>query len=141
MSRKFLLKNILTVLVLVLAGCADNEHSESTLSESEQREKIQKLLAKAPKHIAERDDIPVWLSEFIDALEPDNSREVAAYRANWKGAVVYYVSDEYFSCIMCTTFDSDGEQLDWARINPKEFLESATDWECIYFSNSKFKDK
>lgn len=141
MQMKFLLKTILSVLLVILAGCADDQSSkEDTLSESEQFALLQKLTAKAPKHLAERENLPQWLSQYIDHLEPDNLREVAAYRAIWKGEVVYYVSDQYFSCIMCSTFTSDGETIDWSINNSDDFLKSSTDWECIYLSEFKYHD-
>jgi len=140
MQLKFLLKTIVTVFVVVLAGCTVHLPSENTLSESEQYETIQELIAKAPKNIAERDNLPRWLSQYIDSLKPDNVREVAAYRARWKGNVVYYVSDLFSSCIMCATFTSDGEKIDWSINNSDDFLKSSTDWECIYLSKSKYHD-
>lgn len=138
---KFLLKTILSVLLVILTGCASDQSSErNALSESEQLAFLQKLIAKAPKHIAERENLPEWLSQFIDNLAPDNTREVAAYQAIWKGEVVYYVSDQFFSCIMCSTFTSEGEIIDWSINNSDDFLKSSTDWECIYLSKNNFHD-
>lgn len=140
MSMKILIKIFLAVWIVILSGCSRDERSEHILSEAEQLSGIQALLAKAPKNIAEREDLPEWLSQFIDNLAPDNTREVAAYKAKWKGEVIFYVSDEYSSCIMCSTFKSNGEIIDWSINDTFDFLNSSTDWECIYLSKSKYND-
>ena len=140
MKRNLFVKSILLVLVATLTGCNSEENSENTLSESEQFILVRKALAKAPEQIAEEEDLPEWLSEFIDSLAPDNIRKVAAYQARWNGEDVYYVWDEYFSCFTCATFTADGRRFDWSEIDSKEFWESATDWKCIYMHKSKILD-
>lgn len=139
MNIKLFAMGILLALTGVLTGCSSNESSERELSESEQLRLVRKTLAKVPKEVGEEKDLPVWLSEFIQSLEPDNMREVAAYKTRWKGKTVYYVYDGYFSCLLCTTFYSDGERLDWSIVDPEEFWETSTDWECIYLSEFKIQ--
>lgn len=137
MNINLFVKSILLILALALTGCGKDERLENTIPESEQLLLVNNALANASEKDIEKKDMPMWLSEFIDSLEPDNLRNVAAYQANWKGEVVYYVTDDYFSCVFCTTFKSDGERFDWSEIDPKEFWESATDWECIFLSPFK----
>lgn len=136
MNIKVFAKSMALVVIAVLTGCSSKDSSEYELSGSEQLRLVRKALDGAPEEVRE-ESLPVWLSEFIDSLEPDNMREVAVYRAIWKDETVYYVYDGYFSCIMCTTFKSDGKRFDWSKIDPVEFWETSTDWECIYLS--KFK--
>lgn len=140
MKRNLFVKSILLVLVAVLTGCNSEENPENTLSESEQLLLVRKALAKAPEQIAEEEGLPEWLSEFIDTLAPDDMRKVAVYQARWNEENVYYVWDDYFSCLTCSTFKADGQRFDWSEINPKEFWESATDWKCIYLCKNKITD-
>ncbi|MBD5420733.1 MAG: hypothetical protein HDR47_05840, partial [Bacteroides sp.] len=121
MKRNLFVKSILLVLVATLTGCNSEENSENTLSESEQFILVRKALAKAPEQIAEEEDLPEWLSEFVNTMTMDDIREVAAYQAKWEGEDIYYVFDSYASCLMCSTFKSDGDRIDWSEIDSKEF--------------------
>lgn len=140
MNSNLFVKSILLVLVALLTGCSSYEQPENTISESEQLLLVSNALSDVSKKDIEKKDMPVWLSDFIDNLKPDNIRNIVAYQAKWKGMDVYYVYDDYFSCLMCTTFKSDGERFDWSKIDPRDFWESATDWECIYRSSFKVID-
>ena len=140
MKINLFVKSILLVLVAVLTGCNSDENSETTLSESEQLLLVRKALARAPEQIVEEEDLPEWLSEFVYSLTQDSIREVAAYQAKWEGEDVYYVYDLYASCLMCSTFKSDGERIDWSETDVVEFWESATDWKCIYLRKTKILD-
>ena len=140
MKRNLFVKSILLVLVAILTGCNSEENPENTLSESEQLLLVRKALAKAPEQIAEEEDLPEWLSEFVNTMIMDDIRDVAAYQAKWEGEDVYYVYDLYASCLMCSTFKSDGERIDWSETDVVEFWESATDWKCIYLRKTKILD-
>ena len=140
MKRNLFVKSILLVLVAILTGCNSEENPENTLSESEQFLLVRKALAKAPEQIAEEEDLPEWLSEFVNTMTMDDIREVAAYQAKWEGEDIYYVFDSYASCLMCSTFTADGDRIDWSEIDSKEFWEYATDWKCIYMHKSKILD-
>ena len=140
MKRNLFVKSILLVLVATLTGCNSEENSENTISESEQFILVRKALAKAPEQIAEEEDLPEWLSEFVNTMTMDDIREVAAYQAKWEGEDIYYVFDSYASCLMCSTFTADGDRIDWSEVDSKEFWKSATDWKCIYMHKSKILD-
>ena len=140
MKRNLFVKSILLVLVAILTGCNSEENPENTLSESEQLLLVRKALAKAPEQIAEEEDLPEWLSEFVNTMTMDDIRDVAAYQAKWEGEDIYHVFDSYASCLMCSTFKSDGERIDWSETDVVEFWESATDWKCIYRHKSKILD-
>lgn len=133
-------KSLLLVLVAILTGCSSNEDPEYTNPELISLSFLHEAIAKASKQNFEKEDLPVWLTEFIHNLKPDNGRNVAAFQAKWKGEVVYYVYDDYFSCIACATFKSDGEKLDWSDNDFYEFWESPLNWEIIYLSKSKIHD-
>ena len=81
MKRNLFVKSILLLLVATLTGCNSEENPENTLSESEQFILVRKALAKAPEQIAEEEDLPEWLSEFVNTMTMDDIREVAAYQA------------------------------------------------------------
>ncbi|MBD5261730.1 MAG: hypothetical protein HDS38_06325 [Bacteroides sp.] len=140
MKRNLFVKSILLVLVAILTGCNSEENPENTISESEQLLLVRKALAKAPEQIAEEEDLPEWLSEFVNTMTMDDIRDVAAYQAKWEGEDIYYVFDSYASCLMCSTFKSDGDRIDWSKTDLWEFWESATDWKCIYRHKSKILD-
>lgn len=140
MKINLFVKSILLVLVATLTGCNSEENSENTISESEQLLLVRKALAKAPEQIAEEEDLPEWLSEFVYTLTQDDARKVMVYQAKWKEEDVYYVYDMYASCLMCSTFKSDGDRIDWSETDLWEFWESATDWKCIYMHKSKILD-
>lgn len=139
MDIKLLVKSILLIMAAALSGCGGDESSDITLPETEQVRLVEEMFANAPEQIIEKENLPVWLSEFIDSLAPDNGRDTAAYQAQWKGEDVYYVYDGFSSCIMCFTFHSDGGQFDWSKIDTKDFWESTTGWKCIYISKNKWK--
>lgn len=136
MNLKNLAKSILLALVVVLTGCEGEKSLENTLSEPEQLRLVREALADVPEQIVEKENLPEWLSEFIDNLAPDNIRDVAVFQGNFKGEQVYYVYDGFFSCIMCSTFKSDGETFDWSKNDSEEFWKSTADWKCIYISKS-----
>ena len=140
MKRNLFVKSILLVLVAILTGCNSEENPENTISESEQLLLVRKALAKAPEQIAEEEGLPEWLSEFVNTMTMDDIRDVAAYQAKWEGEDIYYVFDSYASCLMCSTFKSDGDRIDWSKTDLWEFWESATDWKCIYRHKSKILD-
>ena len=130
-------KSLMLILAVALAGCSSNEDPEYITSELVSLSCLHEAIAKSSKQNFEKDNLPVWLTEFIHSLKPDNGRDVAAFQTKWKGEVVYYVYDEYFSCIACATFKSDGEKLDWSDNDFYELWESPLNWEIIYLSKSK----
>lgn len=140
MTIKLFAKSILLVLFTALTSCISDDRMDNTLTESEQLSLVRKALANAPEQIIEKKDLPLWLSEFIDNLRPDEERDVMVFKGKWEEDVVYYVFDAYFSCIMCSTFKSNGEIFDWSKYDTNEFWESTTDWKCIYQSKRKFND-
>ncbi|TGX83348.1 hypothetical protein E5358_03595 [Palleniella muris] len=128
-------KTILLLLSLVLAGCSAEERTENTVFDPVKI--VRKVIANTSQHEIANGDLPVWLSEFIDGLGSlDDMREVAAIKGNWKGEDVYYVYDYYSSCLACSTFNSEGEKIDWSKIDFENFWESATGWKCIYLHKS-----
>ena len=133
-------KSILLVLVASLTGCSSNEDPESTTQELISFSFVHEAIANASEQNFEKENLPVWLTEFIYNLKPDNSRNVAAFQTKWKGEVVYYVYDEYFSCLLCTIFKSDGKKLNWSEQDFDKFWKSEPYWEIIYLSKSKIHD-
>ncbi len=152
---KFILfaKSILLAFVAVLTACNNHEslentaddliHDENSENKNSGDDVIQAIwpaIISGYEQDFEKDDIPKWLLEYIDSLKPDNVRNVAAFQGKWKGEVVYYVHDDYFSCVLCDTYKADGEKIDWSKIDYKEFFKSVTDWECIYLSKFRIQD-
>ncbi len=123
-------KTILLLLSLVLAGCSAEERTENTVTDPV--EIVRKAIRNTPQQDIANADLPVWLSEFIDSRASYDIRDLAAIKGNWKGEDVYYVYDEFSSCLACFTFNSKGEQFDWSKIDTEKFWESVTDWKCIY---------
>lgn len=128
-------KTILLLLSLVLVGCSTEEGTENTVVDPV--EIVRKAIRNTPKQDIENSDLPAWLSEFIDIRTPDDIRDLAAIKGNWKGEDVYYVYDSFSSCIYCFTFNSEGEKFDWSKIDSDDFWKSATDWKCVYLNKSK----
>lgn len=131
------IKSIFLVFVAVLTGCSSNEDPENTTLDIVSISFVHEAIANASEMNFEKENLPVWLTEFIHNLEPDNGRDVAAFQAKWKGEVVYYVYDDFFSCILCTTFKSDGKKFE-SNNDFVEFWKSEPDWEIIYLSKGKF---
>lgn len=137
---KTFVKSILVALVAVLTGCGNEESLDNTTLENVSLSFVHEAIANASEMNFEQENLPGWLTEYIHNLMPDNARDVAAFQAKWKGEVVYYVYDDYFSCMLCTTFKSDGEKLDGSNNDFFEFWNSSPDWEIIYLSKSKIHD-
>ena len=137
---KIIVKSILLVLIAVFAGCGNEEGPENTTYEMAPFYLLHDAIANSSEMSFEKENLPEWLTEYIFSLKPDNGRDVAAFQAKWKGEDIYYVYDEYFSCLMCSTFHSNGEQFDWTENDPEKFWKSAKDWEIIYLSKSKIHD-
>lgn len=135
---KILLKAIFPLMVILLAGCSSEESLEHTthISLSFVREAINNTSEKN----FEKENLPEWLIEYIHHLKPDNARDVAAFQKEWNGEVVYYVYDEYSSCLLCAVFNSNGDKFDRVNNNFVEFWESSPGWEIIYLSKSIFHD-
>lgn len=131
------IKSIFLVFVAVLTGCSSNEDPENATLDIVSISFVHEAIANASEMNFEKENLPAWLTEFIHNLEPDNGRDVAAFQAKWKGEVVYYVYDDFFSCILCTTFKSDGKKFE-SNNDFVEFWKSEPDWEIIYLSKGKF---
>lgn len=140
MNMKFFATSILLVIVAVLTGCSSNESPEDETIEIVPLTLLSEAIADPSVVTVEKEELPVWLSDYIDSLKPDNFRDVAAFHAKWKGEDVYYVHDAFSSCLLCATFHSNGEKINWSEINPAEFFKSAADWKIIYLSKSKIHD-
>lgn len=140
---KTFVKSILVILVAVLAGCAKEEsleNEESLELESISLSFVREAIANASEKNFEKENLPAWLTEYIHGLKPDNIRDVAAFQTKWKGEILYYVYDDYFSCLLCTTFKSDGEKLDGSDNDFYDFWNSPRDWDLVYLSKSKIHD-
>ncbi|MCM1490125.1 MAG: hypothetical protein NC095_04790 [Muribaculum sp.] len=137
---KTFVKSILVVLVAVLAGCAKEESPENETLESVSLSFVHEAIANASEKNFEKENLPAWLTEYIHGLRPDNFRNVAAFQTKWKGEIVYYVYDDYFSCLLCTTFKSDGEKFDGSDNDFYAFWNSPRDWDIVYLSKSKIHD-
>lgn len=126
MNMRLFAKSILLILVAVLTGCgSDDPETDSGMI-------VGKDFANVPQQIVEKEELPVWLSEYIDGLHLDGMREIFVYQCKWKGEDIYYVHDTYSSCMLCSTFKSDGEIFDWEKESPDDFWKLSTDWKCIY---------
>lgn len=124
--------------IAFLIGCSQ-EDPENATPEIVSISFVHEAIANASEKNFEKENLPVWLTEFIHDLKPDNGRDVAAFQTRWKGEVVYYVYDDYFSCLLCTTFKSDGRKFE-SNKDFVEFWESEPDWEIIYLNKSKIHD-
>lgn len=134
MNIRLFTKGILLALVAILTECSDEANPENTLFESMPLSMVDKAIANANGQVLETENLPEWLSDYIDNMKPDNMRNVAAFQGKWKGESVYYVYDDLFSCILCATFNSDGVAIDWSKTDSKDFWKSSTDWEIVYLS-------
>lgn len=141
MNMKLFARSITLVLAAAFAGCGSDEPPEIT--QSGPVTLIQNAIESDVDLNTTTENLPGWLSEYIEDLRPDNTRDVAAFQGKWKGKDVYYVSDAYSSCFMCATFWSDGGKVNWSDYDEKDiygFWESSTDWKCIYLSKAKYHD-
>ena len=136
MKLSLFAQSILLVVVAAFTGCS-SEDPETTTPDGISISFVHEAIAGASEPNYEKEDLPVWLTEYIYSLKPDNIRDVAAFQSKWKGEAVYYVYDDYHSCITCSTFKSDGEMFDWTKTDPKKFWQSVSNWEMIYLSKSK----
>lgn len=133
MNINLFAKGIMLIMVAALTGCISNEDPENETLEVVSISFVHEAIANAPEPNFEKENLPVWLTEYIYNLKPDNVRDVAAFQAKWKGEYVYYVYDGYSSCIRCDIFKSDGRR-DWTKKDFYEFWKSEPDWELIYLS-------
>ncbi len=137
---KILLKAILSVLVVMLAGCTNDESSENSTLNGVSLSFVFEAFANASENNFQQENLPVWLLDFVLNLKQDDIQDVAAFRAKWRGEDIYYVYDCYSSCLLCNTFKSDGEKFGTSNNDFFEFWNSAPHWELIYLSKSKFHD-
>lgn len=140
LSMQLLAKWILLFTIAVLTGCNKNEDLKDKSLETVSLSFVHEAISNAPEKNFEKENLPVWLTDFIHNLKPDNGRDVAAFQTQWKGEVIYYVYDDFFSCLLCTTFKSNGEKFDASTNNFFEFWASEQDWEMVYLSKSKIHD-
>lgn len=140
MSMKILLKAILSVLVVMLAGCTNDESSEDSTLNGVSFSFVPEAIANASENNFQQENLPVWLLDFVLNLKQDDIQDVAAFRAKWRGEDIYYVYDTYSSCLLCNTFKSDGEKFGTSNNDFFEFWNSAPHWELIYLNKSKLHD-
>ncbi len=140
MSMKNLLKAILSVLVVMVAGCTKDESSENSTLNGVSFSFVFEAIANTSENNFQQENLPVWLLDFVLNLKQDDIQDVAAFRARWRGEDIYYVYDSYSSCLLCNTFKSDGEKFGTSNNDFFEFWNSAPNWELIYLSKSKIHD-
>ncbi len=140
MSMKILLKAILSVLVVMPAGCTNDESSENSTLNGVSFSFVPDAIANASENNFQQENLPVWLLDFVLNLKQDDIQDVAAFRAKWRGEDIYYVYDTYSSCLLCNTFKSDGEKFSTSNNDFFEFWNSAPHWELIYLNKSKLHD-
>lgn len=139
MTIKLFAKSILLLLVVALIGCTSIEDPKDSTLEGVSFSFVWEAIANATENNFEKENLPVWLKEYINNLAPDNIRDVAAFQTKWKGETVYYVHDQYSSCLLCATFKSDGSKFH-SDNNFVEFWNSKPNWEMIYLRKSILHD-
>jgi hypothetical protein len=128
MKKKFL-SYLLYTAVLLLAGCGAKE------TESYQKrflERIQSL----PLSSGYR--IPEWLSDKIQVIETsyreqESIAHVRIYQGEWKERRIYYIYDNFSSCLLCETYYEEGEKIVWVSEQlSNDFQGSTKNWRLIY---------
>lgn len=139
MTIKLFAKGILILLVVALIGCNSNEDPENSTLDVVSLSFVQEAIKNASENNFEKENLPVWLSEYLHNLKPDNIRDVAAFQTKWKGEYIYYVYDEYSSCLLCATYKFDGSKFN-SNNNFVDFWNSEPEWEIIYLRKSIIHD-
>lgn len=140
MNIKFFLQTILSILVVILAGCTSEESSENLKLEGVAFSFVLEAIDNASENEFQQDNLPDWLHDFVLNLKQDDIQDVVAFQTKWKGEVIYFVYDTYSSCLLCNTFKSNGEKFGSSNNEFFEFWNSAPYWELIYLSKSKIHD-
>jgi len=95
-------------------------------------------LQSAPSVSISKKNLPNWLIDKINQYEEQYANQlsminVKIYKGKWKNHTLYYLSDKFDSCLLCSVFYDNGKQLvlnNDSEVN--NFVTTSKNWVLIY---------
>jgi len=120
--------SLLLLFFLTFIGCKDNEKVNDV------EDMFLTRLRSAP--LVEGEDLPDWLSFKIEEIErqaaPKSLTQIRIYQGEWENEVVYFITNDFYSCLFCEIYYKNGEHIALNSTNVNEFSITSSSWTYIY---------
>lgn len=125
MMKKLLLC-VVSAMVMAFTGCS----SDDELTPEKLTEKITTYTL--PQQLVNKDELPTWIAERIDNIDPMAYVQMSVDRFVWKNKTYYYFQTIY-SQFLTQIYDEEGNMIElMTGTEREELLRNSHDWVCIY---------
>ncbi|MDO8930188.1 MAG: hypothetical protein Q7W54_14530 [Bacteroidota bacterium] len=120
------MKKIIPFIFMILfCACSENEYSVE--------EKLSEKMNSATSDIILVAEMPDWLQIKIHDIEKIPLVEAKAYQCEWKNQTVYFIYNNFNSCLMCDAYHTDGNKIIFKDDGESDdFTSTSKNWKLIW---------
>ena len=77
--------------------------------------------------------MPDWLQIKIHDIEKTPLVEAKAYQCEWENQTVYFIYNNFNSCLMCDTYYTNGNKIAFEDdVESDDFISTSKNWKLIW---------
>jgi hypothetical protein len=116
---------LLLLLMILFCTCSENEYSAE--------EKLSEKMNSAASDIILVEEMPDWLQIKIHDIEKMPLVEARAYQCEWENQTVYYIYNNFNSCLTCDAYHADGNKITFEDDSESDdFTSISKNWKLIW---------
>ncbi|MDR3226433.1 MAG: hypothetical protein LBT56_02025 [Prevotellaceae bacterium] len=127
----------ITAILLIMAGSFACGNDDKKLSNEDAANAFFMKLESLSLSNINENNFPEWLSIKIDEIETIHSVEISVIKikilqGEWNKRIVYFITNNFSSCLFCEVYYEDGEQEMFEENNNEDFCIKSKNWKLVY---------